>query len=142
MGRQVAVTATHMATDRRNAALKAKTGSFLDAFIVFGTGREFEFVLRFIDKLGGEAFRLKGAGDIAGLIERAGFCQLLLFTFEATLAGEDFRPFTEENGPCDDRRQNQANHHHLNDNIGMMIHTPNGEIRLHQIITHALSPRR
>ena len=30
----------------------------------------------------------------------------------------------------------------LNDNIGMMIHTPNGEIRLHQIITHALSPRR
>ena len=65
-----------MATNRRNAALKAKTGSFLDAFIVFGTGREFEFVLRFIDKLGGEAFRLKGAGDIAGLIERAGFCQL------------------------------------------------------------------
>ena len=40
-GRQVAVTATHMATDRCNAALKAKTGSFLDAFIVFGTGREF-----------------------------------------------------------------------------------------------------
>ena len=61
-----------MATNRRNAALKAKTGSLLDAFIVFGTGREFEFVLRFIDKLGGEAFRLKGAGDIAGLIERAG----------------------------------------------------------------------
>ncbi len=83
-----------MATNRRNAALKAKTGSFLDAFIVFGTGREFEFVLRFIDKLGGEAFRLKGAGDIAGLIES--FRQLLLFTFEATLAGEDFRPLPKK----------------------------------------------
>lgn len=88
-----------MATDGRDAALKAETGSFLDAFIVFGAGGEFEFVLRFIDKLGGEAFRLKGAGDIAGLIERAGFRQLLLFAFEATLTGEDFRPFAEEDGP-------------------------------------------
>lgn len=85
-----------MATDRRDEALKAETGAFLDAFIVFRTGREFEFVLRFIDKLGGQALRLKGAGDIAGLIERAGFRQLLLFTFEATLAGEDFRPFAEK----------------------------------------------
>ncbi|MBX4303690.1 hypothetical protein K4G88_23145, partial [Mycobacterium tuberculosis] len=60
----------------------------------------------------------------------------------ATLAGQDFRAFTEEDGPCDDRRQTQATPHHLNDNIGMMLHTPNGEIRLNQIITHALSPRR
>jgi hypothetical protein len=68
-GRQITVAAPHMTTDGRNATLKAETGTFFDAFVIFGAGGEFQFVLRFIDKLGGQAFRLKGAGDIAGLIE-------------------------------------------------------------------------
>jgi hypothetical protein len=71
-----------------------------------------------------------------------GLRQQLLFALEAALTGEDFSTFAEKDSPGDYRRQNQANHHDLNDNIGMMIHTPNGEIRLHQIITHAVSPGR
>ena len=78
--------------------------------------------------------------DSVSLIERTRFAELLLLTFEATLAGQHFGALAEEDSPGDYRSQNQANHHNLNDNIGVMIHTPNGEIRLHQIITHTVSP--
>jgi hypothetical protein len=50
--------------------------------------------------------------------------------------------FAEEDSPGDNGRQNQADHHNLNHDVSMMIHTPNGEIRLHQIITHSVSPGR
>ncbi len=53
---------------------------------------------------------------------------------------EHLHAFAEENSPGDNGRQNQTNHHQLHDDIGMVIHTPNGEIRLHQIITHSVSP--
>ena len=46
----------------------------------------------------------------------------------------------EENSPGDDGGQNKPDHDHFNHDVGMMIHTPNGEIRLHQIITHCVSP--
>lgn len=85
-----------------NVVFKVKIGLFFDVFIVFGIGREFEFVLCFIDKLGGEVFCFKGVGDIVGLIERVGFCQLLLFMFEVMFVGEDFCFFMEEDGLCDD----------------------------------------
>ncbi len=129
-----------MTANGRNATLKAEAGTLFNPFVVFAACREFKLVLGFVDQLGGQAFGLEGRGHIARLIQAAGLGQLLLLALKTTLVRDKLHALAKENSPGDDRRQNQTDHHNLHHDVGMMIHTPDGEIRLHQIITHSVSP--
>ncbi|STW04574.1 Uncharacterised protein [Klebsiella grimontii] len=95
-GRQITVAAPHVTTHRRHATLQSKTGTLFNAFVIFRTCGQLQLVLRFVDQLGSQAFRLERVSDIAGLVERACFGNQLLFTLEATLAGQDLCAFAEK----------------------------------------------
>ena len=79
-------------------------------------------------------------GNFAGVVQGTGFCQLFLFALQAALLTNQFSAFAKEDRPGDDRGQNQANHHHLHHDVSMLIHTPDGKVRLHQLIPHSVAP--
>jgi len=140
-GCQEAIAPACMAAESSHAALKAETGAIFNAVGIFHTCRQFEFILRIVQQHDAVAVTGKRLSNAGGVIKTTGFAQRQLLTLQAALSGAEFSIFAEKDCPCHDRCQQQANHDDLYHDIGMLIHAPNGEVRLHQITGyHAASP--